>query len=43
MKLEYLYVNLGTISQTFTAGGLTGTSNSKVTDNILRLGVNFKF
>lgn len=43
VKVEYLYVDLGTISQTFTAGTLTGTSSSKVTDNILRIGVNFKF
>ena len=49
-KLEYLYVDLGRTSGSFATtigalGGGTITSNysSRVTDNILRVGVNYKF
>ena len=55
-KLEYLYVDLGTVSQTlpistnpafvgvFVAGdGATATRSSHVTDNIVRLGLNYHF
>jgi outer membrane immunogenic protein len=44
-KLEYLYVDLGTINNAF--AGLGGfaplTISSRVTDNIVRAGVNYKF
>jgi outer membrane immunogenic protein len=49
-KLEYLYVDLGhasgSFATTFTAlrgGVITSNYNSHVTDNILRVGVNYKF
>jgi outer membrane immunogenic protein len=50
-RLEYLYLDLGSVSNTFAsnvlaAGGLTtliGASNSHVTDNIVRVGLNYKF
>jgi outer membrane immunogenic protein len=55
-KLEYLYVDLGSISNTlpiainpafgpaFTTGGVaSATSTSHVRDNILRLGLNYRF
>jgi len=49
-KLEYLYVDLGTVSGSFatTIGALGGgvlSSNysSRVTDNIVRVGLNYKF
>jgi outer membrane immunogenic protein len=49
-KLEYLYVDLGRVSGSFATptaalGGGTITSNysSRVTDNVLRVGVNYKF
>jgi outer membrane immunogenic protein len=49
-KLEYLYVDLGRVSgsnaTTLTAlgGGVLSTSySSRITDNILRVGVNYKF
>ena len=55
-KLEYLYVDLGSISNTlpiainpafgpaFTVGGVANvTSTSRVTDNIVRLGLNYRF
>jgi outer membrane immunogenic protein len=49
-KLEYLYVDLGRVSGSFATptaalGGGTITSNysSRVTDNVLRAGVNYKF
>jgi outer membrane immunogenic protein len=47
VKLEYLYMDLGSVS---TAAGLpanapplTATFNSRFTDNIVRVGVNYKF
>jgi outer membrane immunogenic protein len=50
-KLEYLYVDLGSISNTFaipvTAPGVvashTFTSTSGLTDNIIRVGLNYRF
>jgi outer membrane immunogenic protein len=49
-KLEYLYVVLGRVSGSFATtipalGGGTLSSNysSRITDNVLRLGVNYKF
>jgi outer membrane immunogenic protein len=50
-RLEYLYLDLGTVSGTFNstvvAGGGAGTlaSNfsSRITDNIVRVGLNYKF
>jgi outer membrane immunogenic protein len=50
-RLEYLYLDLGNVSNTFTsnvlaAGGfaqLTGSFNSHVTDSIVRAGLNYKF
>jgi outer membrane immunogenic protein len=48
--VEYLYVNLGTISTTATQvggapgfGAVTWTSNSKFSDNIARVSINYKF
>jgi outer membrane immunogenic protein len=49
-KLEYLYIDLGNVSGTFitpivTPSGalLTSGYNSHITDNILRVGVNYRF
>jgi outer membrane immunogenic protein len=44
-KVEYLYVDLGTVGNTFTGVGAntTLTSNSHVTDNIGRVGINYRF
>jgi outer membrane immunogenic protein len=50
-RLEYLYLDLGTISGVFTSnvvasGGTTTlveSFNSRVTDNIVRVGLNYKF
>jgi outer membrane immunogenic protein len=46
-RLEYLYVDLGTVSGSFatTIGTTNLVSNfsSRVTDNILRAGINYKF
>jgi len=49
-KLEYLYMDLGRTSGTFatTVGALGGGTlvssyNSRITDNILRVGVNYRF
>ena len=50
VKLEYLYVDLGTVSTSFATtipalgGGFAGlSSHSKITDNIVRAGVNYQF
>jgi len=44
-KIEYLYMDLGTVNNSFT--GLspftTVTTNSRITDNIVRVGVNYRF
>ena len=44
-KLEYLYVDLGTVNNTFTgvAPFAPLTTSARVTDNILRAGVNYRF
>jgi outer membrane immunogenic protein len=48
-KLEYLYVDLGSVTNTFSApGALAGTnyvvsSSSHIHDNIIRFGVNYRF
>jgi outer membrane immunogenic protein len=44
-KLEYLYVDLGAVSGSFTpvVGGVTSSYSSHITDNVLRVGVNYKF
>jgi outer membrane immunogenic protein len=44
-KLEYLYVDLGRASGSFVATGFAFTSfySSRVTDNVLRVGLNYKF
>jgi outer membrane immunogenic protein len=49
-KLEYLYVDLGKVSGSFATtaaafggGTLTSNYNSRITDNVLRVGVNYKF
>jgi outer membrane immunogenic protein len=49
-KLEYLYVDLGNVSGTFitpviapSGGFLTSSYSSHITDNILRVGLNYKF
>jgi outer membrane immunogenic protein len=50
-KLEYLYVDLGKVSGSFVTGiGSTGVGpitsyyiNSHITDNVLRVGLNYKF
>jgi outer membrane immunogenic protein len=40
-KLEYLFVDLGTVSNTFIGGTVTTTSH--VRDNIIRIGINYRF
>jgi outer membrane immunogenic protein len=48
-KLEYLYVDLGSVSGATTAitipptFGITAAWDSKITDNILRAGINYRF
>lgn len=44
-KLEYLYVDLGSVSNTFTGLGVFTpvTISSHVTDNIVRVGLNYRF
>src|ERR1700688_301455 len=49
-KLEYLYVDLGRVSGSFLTtipalggGFLTSSYSSRTTDNVLRVGVNYKF
>jgi outer membrane immunogenic protein len=44
-KLEYLYMDLGTVSATFAGVGAYSTlvTSSRITDNILRAGFNYKF
>jgi outer membrane immunogenic protein len=48
-KIEYLYVDLGNVSGSFTTpivapsgAFLTSSYNSHITDNILRVGLNYK-
>lgn len=49
-KLEYLYVDLGKVSGSFLTalpafggGVLTGNYSSRITDNVLRVGINYRF
>jgi outer membrane immunogenic protein len=44
-KVEYLHVDLGNVTNTFAAFGGFGTvtANSRVTDDIVRVGVNYHF
>ena len=43
-KLEYLYVDLGTMNGSFTTpAAVTSSYSSHITDNIVRVGVNYKF
>jgi outer membrane immunogenic protein len=43
-KLEYLYVDLGNVGNTFTLAGVPVlTTSSHVTDNIVRVGLNYRF
>jgi outer membrane immunogenic protein len=49
-KLEYLYIDLGNVSGSFitpivapSGGFLTSSYNSHITDNILRVGLNYRF
>jgi len=49
-KLEYLYVDLGHVSGSFVTpinafggGVITSGYNSHITDNILRVGINYRF
>ena len=49
-KLEYLWVDLGRTKGSFATvvpalggGNLTSNYSSRITDNILRVGVNYKF
>jgi outer membrane immunogenic protein len=43
VKAEYLYIDLGDWGITSSSGGLTSTSTVKFTDNIFRVGVNYRF
>ena len=46
-KLEYLYIDTGTISGTATVpaslGGGTFTETAAIRDNVIRIGVNYRF
>ena len=49
-KLEYLYVDLGKTSGSFLTtipalggGVLTSNFSSRITDNVLRVGINYRF
>ena len=47
-KLEYLYVDLGTVTNSFSLGAVPEgpaiiTSSSKIQDNIIRVGLNYRF
>jgi outer membrane immunogenic protein len=44
-KVEYLYIDLGKLEQTvtFPLAGVNATFNSRVTDNIVRVGLNYKW
>jgi outer membrane immunogenic protein len=43
-KLEYLYVDLGTVSGSFTLPSTNVSSySSHITDNVLRVGINYRF
>ena len=44
-KVEYLYIDLGKLETTVTApaAGLTANFNGWLTDNIVRVGLNYKW
>jgi len=42
-KIEYLFVNLGSISDSFESFGFTSVANSNIHDQIIRLGLNYRF
>ena len=44
-KIEYLYVDYGTVSGTFVnaGGGIQANFSSHITDHVLRAGVNYHF
>jgi outer membrane immunogenic protein len=44
-KVEYLYIDLGKLQQTVTLplAGVAATFNSRLTDNIVRVGLNYKW
>ena len=42
-KTEYLYVDLGAVSNTFSNGGVTATYSTKVQEHIFRTGINYHF
>jgi outer membrane immunogenic protein len=42
-KAEYLYVDLGRATDTFTNNGVTFTNSTKVTEHIFRTGINYHF
>jgi outer membrane immunogenic protein len=44
-KLEYLFVDLGTVTNTFVGGGAVPTvvASSHVRDNVIRIGINYRF
>ena len=49
-KIEYLYLDLGSVSSNLPTaipglfgGTLTGATSSRITDNIVRVGINYKF
>jgi outer membrane immunogenic protein len=45
VKIEYLHVDLGSVATTFATDGFSGQGsiNSRITDDIVRLGLNYKF
>jgi outer membrane immunogenic protein len=44
-KLEYVFVDLGTVTNTFVGGGVIPTvvASSHVRDNVVRIGINYRF
>jgi outer membrane immunogenic protein len=42
-KFEYLFVNLGSITDSFGLGGFLDVANSNIHDQIIRLGLNYRF
>jgi outer membrane immunogenic protein len=42
-KIEYLYMDLGKFTDTFAGPGFTMTTSSHLTDNLLRVGLNYHF
>jgi outer membrane immunogenic protein len=42
-KLEYLYIDLGKLEQTLSTPFGTETFSSRVTDNIVRVGLNYRW